>query len=272
MRRRVLLDIVKHAADSVLGNIASPHLAGLARAVGAGWVHGEAPASALAPFAGDAAEPLVAWLHELEGAGFSAAQIERVLHAIIASRERDQTLMPDLVVSGPEVPGVPTADTYAVVQSLFQEAETEIVLAGYAFFNGRMLFQRLAEHKAKCPGLRIIFHVDVPRKYGDTTSADSLIIKYATEFREKHWPWEPFPEVYFDARALDTDSKLRASLHAKVVVIDRKKLFLTSANFTESAHEKNIELGLLCAVPYLAERVCAYFEALRNSGQLQRLP
>ena len=50
---------MKHAADHVLGGIASPHLASLASAVGAGWVHGEAPASALAPFAGDAAEALV---------------------------------------------------------------------------------------------------------------------------------------------------------------------------------------------------------------------
>ncbi len=272
MRCRVLPRPVKHAADHVLGGIASPHLASLASAVGAGWVHGEAPASTLVPFAGEAAEALVAWLHGLEGASFSAAQIERVLHAIIASRERDKTLAPDLVVSGPEVPGVPTADTYAVVQSLFQEAEHEIVLAGYAFYNGRMLFERLAEQKAKRPDLRIIFHVDVPRRHSDTTSADALILGYADEFRKKHWPWTPFPEVFFDPRALEADAKLRASLHAKVVVVDRRKILITSANFTEAAHQKNIELGVLCAVPYLAERVCSYFEGLRNSGQLSRLP
>jgi phosphatidylserine/phosphatidylglycerophosphate/cardiolipin synthase-like enzyme len=240
--------------------------------VGAGWVHGEAPASALVPFAGDAAESLGAWLTGLEAAGFSAAQIERVLHAIIAGRERDKTLAPELVVSGPDVPGVPTADTYSVVQALFQEAENEIVLAGYAFFNGKLLFERLAERRAIRPGLRIVFHVDVPRRTGDTTSHDSLVLKYATEFREKHWPWKPVPEAYFDPRALETDGKVRASLHAKVVVVDRRKILLTSANFTEAAHQKNIELGVLCSVPYLAERVCAYFEALRNSGRLQRLP
>ncbi|MBI4623943.1 MAG: hypothetical protein HY736_12100 [Verrucomicrobia bacterium] len=64
----------------------------------------------------------------------------------------------------------------------------------------------------------------------------------------------------------------RASLHAKVVVVDRRKILITSANFTEAAHKTNIELGVLCSVPYLAERVCSYFEALRNSAQLRRLP
>ena len=72
----------------------------------------------------------------------------------------------------------------------------------------------MAEHKAKRPDLRIILHVDVPRKNGDTKLADSLILKYASEFREKHWPWKPFPEVYFDPRALDHDSKVRASLQS----------------------------------------------------------
>lgn len=263
---------MKYTTDKVLGDIASAHLVNFAGAVGARWVHGESPITAFAPFAGELSRDLQAWLHELEKAGFTSEQIERVLHTVIAGRERDQILAPDLVVSGPDVPGVPTADTYAVVQSLFQEAESEIILAGYAFYNGRLLFERLAEHKIKRPGLRIIFHVDVPRKYGDTTSADAIIMQYASEFRKKHWPWKPFPEVYFDSRALSTDSAIHASLHAKVVVVDRKKLFLSSANFTEAAHQKNIELGVLCSLPYLAERVCAYFEGLRNASQLHRLP
>jgi phosphatidylserine/phosphatidylglycerophosphate/cardiolipin synthase-like enzyme len=263
---------VKYAPDQVLSGIASAHLASFASAVGAGWVHGEAPTSAFVPFAGDAAGALVLWLHSMEGEGFSASQIERLIHATIAGRERDQMLTPDLVVSGPEVPGIPTADTHAVVQSLFQEAESEIILAGYAFHNGRVLFERLAEHAKMRPGLKLIFHVDVPRRPNDTSSADAIVMRYAQDFRERHWPWTPFPEVYYDPRALESDSKVRASLHAKIVAVDRRKIFITSANFTEAAQQRNIEMGLLCAVPYLAERVCSYFEGLRNSGHLLRLP
>jgi len=94
----------------------------------------------------------------------------------------------------------------------------------------------------------------------------------AEEFRNHHWPWQPFPEVYYDPWALNNDAHTRASLHAKIVVVDRSKLFLTSANFTEAAHQRNIEMGLLSRAAYLAEQVASYFEGLRQSGHLMRLP
>jgi phosphatidylserine/phosphatidylglycerophosphate/cardiolipin synthase-like enzyme len=259
-------------ADAIVAALPNPALAALATAVEAGWLSGSSPDSAFAPLAGDKGPLVSAWLNSLEESGFTAPQIARLVRTVVAGRNRDRALVPDLVVSGPDVPGVPTADTYAVVQSLFNEAQTEIVLAGYAFHNGKLLFERLAEQKKRHPALRIIFHVDVPRKVGDTTLSDGVILRYAGDFRTRHWPWEPLPEVYFDPRALETESQVRASLHAKIVVVDRVKLFLTSANFTEAAHQRNIEMGLLSHAPYLAEQVCAYFEGLRQSGQLVRLP
>ena len=258
--------------DAILASLSDAALTALATAVEAGWLSGGTPDSAFASIAGENGAAVCAWVHSLEKAAFTPAQIALCVRSIVAGRHRDRILVPDLVVSGPDVPGVPTADTYAVVQSLFQEAQNEIVLAGYAFHNGRLLFERLAEQKKSRPQLRIIFHVDIPRRARDTTSPENIILKYAEEFRNRHWPWLPFPEVYFDPRALHAASHTRASLHAKVVVVDRRKLFLTSANFTEAAHQRNIEMGLLSHAAYLAEQVAAYFEGLRQSGHLQRLP
>ena len=168
-------------------------------------------------------------------------------------------------------PGFPPP-TPTLSSSRYFKRRKKIVLAGYAFHNGKLLFERLAEQQKSRPQLRIIFHVDVPRRAGDTSSPDAIVLRYSEEFRTRHWPWQPFPEVYYDPRALSTDSHARASLHAKVVVVDRAKLFLTSANFTEAAQQRNIEMGLLSQAPHLAEQVAAYFEALRQSGQLLRLP
>jgi len=261
-----------NAADTIVTSLSDAALSALATAVEAGWLSGGAPESAFASIAGEHAAALAAWVGSLQQAAFSPAQVAVLLRSVVSGRQRDRVLVPDLVVSGPDVPGVPTAATYAVVQSLFREARAEIVLAGYAFHNGRLLFERLAEQTRIRPQLRIIFHVDVPRRSGDTTSSDDLVLRYAEEFRTRHWPWQPFPEVYFEPRALDTDPQRRASLHAKVVVVDRATLFLTSANFTEAAHQRNIEMGLLSRAAYLAEQVAAYFEGLRQSGRLQRLP
>jgi phosphatidylserine/phosphatidylglycerophosphate/cardiolipin synthase-like enzyme len=261
-----------NAPDAILSSLSDAALTALATSIEAGWISGSSPDSAFASSVGENGAAVSAWLSSLENAAFTPTQTSQLLRSVIAGRHRDRVLVPDLVVSGPDVPGVPTADTYAVVQSLFQEAQTEIVLAGYAFHNGKLLFERLAGQKKLRPELRIIFHLDVPRRAGDTTTSDDIILKYAQEFRQRHWPWQPFPEVYYDPRALNTDSHIRASLHAKVVVVDRTKLFLTSANFTEAAQQRNIEMGLLSQAAYLAEQVAAYFEGLRQSGQLQRLP
>jgi phosphatidylserine/phosphatidylglycerophosphate/cardiolipin synthase-like enzyme len=260
------------ANDQVLAELSASNLVAFATALEADWVSPTSPEKLFRTYAGDHAGALRQWLRDLTGGGFTLPQAARLIHAVIAGRARDQILAPDLVVSGPDVPGVPTADTYSVVQSLFQEASSEVIIAGYAFYNGKALFDRLHEHHIRNPALKIIFHVDVPRRHGDTTSPEGLVIKYVDEFRLKHWPWEPLPELYFDPRALESDSKIRASLHAKVVSIDRRKLLITSANFTEAAQQKNIELGVLCSLPYLAERVCSYFEGLRKTGQLRRLP
>ena len=258
--------------DQVLAELTAENLRAFATALAADWIAASSPEKAFRNYAGDEAARLKDWLRTLSETGFTPPQAARLIRAVVSGRAREQILAPDLVVSGPDVPGVPTADTYAVVQSLFQEATTEVILAGYAFYNGKALFERLAEKQASNPNLKILFHVDVPRKYGDHTPSDQLIQNYVEDFRTKHWPWSPVPELYFDPRALETDSKSRASLHAKVVVIDRRKLLVTSANFTEAAQQRNVELGVLCSLPYLAERVCSYLEGLRKTGQLRRIP
>ena len=259
-------------SDGVLAALPDAALVALATAIDAGWLASSAPEASFASIVGDESTRVSEWLQQLESDGFTSKQSARLITAVLAGRQRDRLLMPEIVMSGPDVAGVPTADTHAVVQSLFQQAETEVLIAGYAFYNGRALFEGLAKRKAANTNLRVRFHVDVPRRNGDSSTADAIILRYSQDFRERHWPWSPLPEIHFDPRALEADSKVRASLHAKVVIVDRRLLFIGSANFTEAAQERNIEIGVLCSVPYLAERVGSYFEGLRRSGQLRRLP
>jgi phosphatidylserine/phosphatidylglycerophosphate/cardiolipin synthase-like enzyme len=49
-------------------------------------------------------------------------------------------------------------------------------------------------------------------------------------------------------------------------VVDGEQLFVSSANFTEAAQERNIEVGLLVRSVALADRVCRFFDALLDVG------
>jgi hypothetical protein len=54
------------------------------------------------------------------------------------------------------------------------------------------------------------------------------------------------------------------------IVVDGKAVFISSANFTEAAQERNIEMGLLVRSRWLAERVTRHFETLLLAGLLER--
>lgn len=190
------------------------------------------------------------------------------------TRERtaDPQVLFDLVLSGPEVPGVPTADTAASLQTLIENAEAEILLVGYTVHNGKRLFKRLAERMDAVPALRVEFCLDIARKATDTSLASEIVRRFAREFVTKHWPGARLPDVFYDPRALAERWEDRASLHAKCVIVDRRTAIVTSANFTEAAQRKNIEAGVLIRYEPFVLRLATYFDALRDSGQLASCP
>ena len=57
----------------------------------------------------------------------------------------------------------------------------------------------------------------------------------------------------------------------QVIVVDRQQALITSANSTAAAQQRNIEVGILTRSAPLAERIAAYFAALRESGVLRPL-
>ena len=79
------------------------------------------------------------------------------------------------------------------------------------------------------------------------------------------------PAIYYDPRALRLEMNERASLHAKAIIVDGRKVFITSANFTEAAQERNIEVGLKLEETSLATQLTRHFQGLRDAGVLKRV-
>jgi phosphatidylserine/phosphatidylglycerophosphate/cardiolipin synthase-like enzyme len=125
----------------------------------------------------------------------------------------------------------------------------------------------------ECPELRVRLFLDIQRGHTDTTTADDLVRRFADRFAAHQWPkGRPLPDIFYDPRSLALPADKRASLHAKCVVVDRREVFVSSANFTEAAHERNIEVGLLIHSSMLADRIVRHFEALLAEGLLRPVP
>jgi phosphatidylserine/phosphatidylglycerophosphate/cardiolipin synthase-like enzyme len=85
------------------------------------------------------------------------------------------------------------------------------------------------------------------------------------------WPGSSRPAVYYDPRSLDLDGPAGV-LHAKAVVADDEAVFVTSANLTEAALDRNIEVGLLIRDRALAASMLSHFRGPIDRGLLNPLP
>ena len=139
-----------------------------------------------------------------------------------------------------------------MVRELFHTANKSVMLAGYAVYQGHMVFRALADRMEQIPDLNVRMFLDVRRPDGDACSEAEIVRRFAARFKEKDWPGTRLPELYYDPRAVDLDPHRRASLHAKCIVVDEMQAFISSANFTEAAHLRNIEVGRLVRSPALA--------------------
>jgi len=220
-----------------------------------------------------AAAPLAAELNQHLADGLSTRHLAQWLRLL--ARERQDRLVAEgrvqLVWTGPEVQGSMSRDTVVVVQELFASARERVLIAGYVVAQGDRIFQSLATRMDELPALRVRLFLNVQRGYRDTRTDAEILREFAEEFRARQWPGTPVPEVFYDPRALSLEHGPRAVLHAKCVVVDQARAFITSANFTEAAQERNIEAGVLVEDVALATALTTQFETLVTAGILKRL-
>jgi phosphatidylserine/phosphatidylglycerophosphate/cardiolipin synthase-like enzyme len=208
----------------------------------------------------------LAELGQLGIAGPAAAAWIRTI-----DRAASRTRKPDLVWSGPEIPGLYARDTRRVYEELLGSAQHSLWASTYAFFDGPKAFEILARHMDATPALTVTLLLNIQRKRGDTTSSETLVRKFADHFWATDWPGSSHPRVFYDPRALDPDGP-GGVLHAKAVVADDERVFITSANLTEAALDRNIEVGVLVRDRAFALTLGAYFRGLIDRELLKPLP
>lgn len=177
------------------------------------------------------------------------------------------SLFHDLVLSGPTCSNVPVRETAAVYRELIETAEHELILVSYALVNGRQIFEPLAAKLRLHPELSVHLFLDISRSPYDRTLSCELVAKYRRQFVTTEWPWEILPKIYYFKPSLEMDAGKRASMHAKLIIADRKRVFVTSANLTKAAQEKNIEVGVILEDEQPASRLAGYFMGLFAAGE-----
>jgi phosphatidylserine/phosphatidylglycerophosphate/cardiolipin synthase-like enzyme len=248
-------------------------LRALAAAIKMGRLGSPFSAVAVKQIVSDDADAVARSLTEMSATGMPATGIAyalELLAATIIDRPRIEDLI-QLVATGPPVSGVANRDTSVVVSNLFSQAEKSVIVVGYAVYQGQKVFQALATRMTERPDLSVKMYLDITRKPGDSSMESELVKRFCHHFRTTQWPdGARVPEIYFDPRSLAADRTGAASLHAKCIVVDGERVFVSSANFTDRGQTKNIELGLILRSQVIGLRIQELFEQMLATAHLEK--
>lgn len=196
-----------------------------------------------------------AWkVRPLPGVAVSAA-LHSACFAIVAERAR---LNVELVVTGPSSFTVPLRQTTAVLMDLIGNANESLWLVSFAAYQVPDIASALAAAVERGVDVHLLLETT---DGGLRFAAAPAFAQVAERALFYQWPVERRPRL----------DKGHASLHAKALVADRRRAFVTSANFTGIALEHNLEIGVLLEGGEAPAALVKHLEALVEQKILVRV-
>lgn len=218
-------------------------------------------------------------------AGLDAPGLGALLDGVLAERTHNRAPAISLVWTGEDPDGGFSRHTRILLPELLANAREVVLIAGYSFDRPEEMFRPLHAVMVE-RGVKATLVVDVGQlelRVRDAARRQKLSWKDLSRplrhtsapidrgravvalFTQVMWPFgDPRPTVYFDPRT--AAARPLASMHAKCVVIDRRVSLVTSANFTERGHNRNIEAGVVIDDPAFARALSLQWSNLIEAG------
>lgn len=167
----------------------------------------------------------------------------------------------DVVWTGPGTHEVPSRSTEAVVLEVIEAAEEQLLLVTYAAFPHQPLLAAL--RTALKRNVRVVVLVETRAGAGSLLSVEPAhAFAGVGALKLLEWPVSRRPRA---------SGQMRARMHAKVAVADRRLAFVTSANLTGSGITQNLECGLLVRGGRAPGRLADHIAALVSAGVFKPL-
>ncbi len=197
--------------------------------------------------------------------GHSRLACLAILDVALTERAKHSRPAPELVWTGPEGHGAVARDTAIVLRELFESAREHVILAGYSFTHAQSVLAPL-HATMRAHGVRATFFVDITQPKVATEPPERHAEEALAAFLAENWPFgAPFPTLYYDKRATVPPPPW-SILHAKCVVVDSARAFVSSANFTMQGQERNIEVGVLLEDARFAGHLARQWMTLVEGG------
>lgn len=215
-------------------------------------------------------------LHELVTTPAARAALDRLLiswdHAVIhgdvlagilvgASFARQKTQHEstvELVWTGPTTRFVATRRTEQVLLDLIRRAENELFLVSFVAYDVPNVVEEL--NAANSRGIEIRILLEASTSHGGSLSIDPVAMMRRHVPSALLYDWTDRSPPFEDGR-----------VHAKVMVADSSIAFLTSANLTGHALEKNMEAGVVIVGGHIPVGLRSHLHALIETKVIRRV-
>jgi cardiolipin synthase len=201
-----------------------------------------------------AARLLAAWA-QVRASGDEVSGM--LLGASEARLRLERELSVELVWTGPTTRFVPTRRTEQVLLDLIGSANTDLFLVSFIAYDVRSVVT--AMNVAANRGVRLRALLEASTSHGGSLNVDPAATMRASVPTIELFTWKEKPEPFVDGR-----------VHAKIAVVDNARAFITSANLTGHALEKNMEAGVLVNGGPVPKRLGDHLQALIDIGVVGR--
>jgi phosphatidylserine/phosphatidylglycerophosphate/cardiolipin synthase-like enzyme len=162
------------------------------------------------------------------------------------------------VWSGPGSHAVPVRSTAAVLVEIVRAAREELLLTTYSAAAYPPLADALRDAVAR--GVVVSVVVETLQGAGSALNGAEPALAFADVPGVELWHWP-----------VGNRTEQGAKMHAKLAVADRRMMFVSSANLTQSGVSRNIEAGVLVRGGAAPRRAAEHIAELISAGVLARL-
>jgi cardiolipin synthase A/B len=167
----------------------------------------------------------------------------------------ERELNVELVWTGPTTRFVPTRRTEQVLLDLIASATADLFLVSFVAYDVYSVVT--AMNQAASRGVRLRVLIEASKEHGGTLDTDLIPKMRASIPTAELLSWKERAEPF-----------VAGKVHAKVAVVDGARAFITSANLTSHALEKNMEAGVLINGGLVPRALSDHLQALVDVGIL----